>query len=252
MKNTATAPDFPEWLNPILVKELRQGLRGKWFVAVFLWIQLSMVLLVGLRMLGGVSSSGSWSAALDMVLFYGNITLVLHVLIPFRNVFWKDEDVIPANMQLLQLTNISGRLAINKILASWFMIMLAVTAMLPYVLLRYFVDGMEMMWALNSMGWITVGAMACSFWGLFLSVISTVGRVLLGGGFLVFGFPLFEFGVWASIANSAKGPAELGSVATLWLVLSLMACFIPLALSDTKFQGDSLLHPNGPPTENPF
>lgn len=31
--------DFPEWLDPMVVKELRQGLRARWFVAPFLLLQ---------------------------------------------------------------------------------------------------------------------------------------------------------------------------------------------------------------------
>ncbi len=44
-----TKPDFPDWLSPMLVKELRQGIRSKAFMAVFFLTQLLMILSVVLN-----------------------------------------------------------------------------------------------------------------------------------------------------------------------------------------------------------
>ena len=61
MSTTATLPaegnasyadshgrDFSDWVSPILVKELRQGLKSRVFVATFIIVQVVMILLVGM------------------------------------------------------------------------------------------------------------------------------------------------------------------------------------------------------------
>ena len=43
--------DFPDWLSPMLVKELRQGVRTRVFVALFILLQVAMLLTVSLTLL---------------------------------------------------------------------------------------------------------------------------------------------------------------------------------------------------------
>ena len=45
------APDFSDWLSPILVKELRQGLKSRVFVGSFIVMQVVMIMAMGLRLL---------------------------------------------------------------------------------------------------------------------------------------------------------------------------------------------------------
>jgi hypothetical protein len=50
--------DFSDRLSPMLVKELRQGLRTKAFIGVFLALQI----ILGVILLGAVSVSSSYQA----------------------------------------------------------------------------------------------------------------------------------------------------------------------------------------------
>ena len=45
------ATDFSDWLSPILVKELRQGLKSRVFAGSFIVMQVVMILTMGLRLL---------------------------------------------------------------------------------------------------------------------------------------------------------------------------------------------------------
>ena len=51
--------DFADWLSPILVKELRQGLQARTFVSIFIVVQVVMILLVGFHLLSLSTNTGT-------------------------------------------------------------------------------------------------------------------------------------------------------------------------------------------------
>jgi hypothetical protein len=70
--------DFADWLPPMLVKELRQGLKTHVFVAVFVLVQVAMITLVGLRL---TSADGAGADTLDQIMWQ-SLGAVLLLLMP--------------------------------------------------------------------------------------------------------------------------------------------------------------------------
>ena len=72
--------DFADWLSPMLVKELRQGMRTKLFVSTFLILQGLMMFSVILGLLTiGFSSDSSLSTGF----FWTVISLPVLCILPF-------------------------------------------------------------------------------------------------------------------------------------------------------------------------
>jgi hypothetical protein len=236
----AEVPDFPDWFSPLLVKDLRQGLRSRWFVAVFLWVQLSMVTLVAVHLLYGVDVReglpGMYQSYLMNVLFFSNITLVLHVLIPLRGVFLSDSDVDPGNLPLLRVTGVlSRRIAVSKLVVTMFMVLLAMMAMLPYVTLRYFLSGVDIIGDFMSLCWIGVGAGVIAAWGLLLAIMPAVWRAVVGALLVFGGLPIFEGILWMMINISRQWNAGTFISVMIWLVVAIFAAVLPLAIVESRF-----------------
>jgi hypothetical protein len=234
------APDFPDWFSPLLVKDLRQGLRSRWFIWLFLWVQFSMVALVGVQMLYGTERDGGHAIVSDSlvmeVLFFVNISLVLHVLLPLRGIFIADADVDPGNLQLLRMTGVlAHRIAVSKLVVTMFMVGLIMMTMLPYVTLRYFLSGVDVVGDFMRLGWIGVGSGVIAAWGLLLAIMPAVWRAVVGGLFILGGLPIFESILWVMIHASRDWNAGVLMSVVIWLVVAIFVAVLPLAIVESRF-----------------
>ncbi len=244
----AREADFPDWMNPMLVKELRQGLRGRWFMVVFLWVQLSMVGLVAAQFLFVPPNSDYIARAMFEGLYYTNVVLILHVLIPFRGVLMRDQDLDEGNLQLLRMTGSEVRISKSKVQTSCFMALLCAVAILPYAVLRYYTVGVEIVREVVTLAWLMAGSCILAVWGLFLSVLGVVGRIIMGGLIIFIGFPVLEYGVWATIMATTRSPS-LGvffSTAIFWFIAVLVLGLAPFSMASAKFYSGRMMDP-GPP-----
>lgn len=237
---SSAAPDFPDWFSPLLVKDLRQGLRSRWFMTVFLWVQLSMVALVALHLLYGMEEEdaygGMFQAMFMNVLFFGNITLVLHVLLPLRGIFIADADIDPGNLPLLRVTGVlARRIALSKLVVTMFMVGLIVTTMLPYVTLRYFLNGVDVVGDFMGLAWLVAGSAVIASWGLLLAILPAVWRAVVGGLLLLGGLPIFETILWMMINASREWSAGVFVSIVIWLVVAIFVAVLPLAIVESRF-----------------
>ena len=253
----AEAPDFPDWFSPLLVKDLRQGLRSSWFITVFLWVQVSMVALVAVHLLYGMDleegMAGAYQSFFMNALFFSNITLILHVLIPLRGVFLADADVDSGNLPLLRVTGVlSRRIAVSKLVVTMFMVLLAMMAMLPYVTLRYFLSGVDIIGDFMRLCWIGVGSAVIAAWGLLLAIMPAVWRAVVGALLVFGGLPIFESILWMMMNVSREWSAGTFISVMIWLVVAIFAAVLPLAIVESRFNdGRSTdwqpAHPPTPP-----
>src|SRR4029077_2122174 len=78
------APDFADWLSPILVKELRQGLKSRIFVSSFIVMQAVMIVTMGLRLLDQPTGPGAGGFGAFDGFFWAMLWIPLLVLMPAR------------------------------------------------------------------------------------------------------------------------------------------------------------------------
>ncbi|MCP5534737.1 MAG: hypothetical protein H7A51_00710 [Akkermansiaceae bacterium] len=134
--------DFPDKLNPMLVKELRQGLRGVSFVILFIAVQafLCFILLVT----AAVASHENAGSYLSQIIFFFFSVAVL-VVQPLRGITALSAEIRGDTIDLLSLTKLSAwRITFGKWVSIVSQSGLILTAIVPYLILRYFFGDMQM------------------------------------------------------------------------------------------------------------
>ncbi len=130
--------DFADWLPPMLVKELRQGLRTHVFVIMFVLIQAAMLIFTGVRLSGtnpyNPVDGFMWLALSGALLF----------IMPARGLSAISDEDKAKTLDLVQLTHLGS---FQIVLQKWFALvsqaLLLLIAVLPYIALRYFFGGID-------------------------------------------------------------------------------------------------------------
>jgi hypothetical protein len=169
MASLTLLADFPDRLSPMVVKELRQGLRTRLFGGVLLALHTLMVLMT---LMGGASSNTSevrWLMDALMI-------LILCVIFPLCGFSALAGEIKSNTMDMLVLTRLSaGRIVLGKWAAIVVQSLLVTISLAPYIVARYVYGGTDlaadlislvMMWLASAV--LTAGVVATStqqqFW----------------------------------------------------------------------------------------
>ena len=130
--------DFPDRLSPMLVKELRQGLKSHLFTWGLIAMQLALIIMTLISMDEGnsrdINSFFWWSVA-------GPVCLLL----PLRVANALRDESSGNTLDTLLLTHLSAwRITLGKWLATCALQVLVAMTALPYLILRYFAGGVNM------------------------------------------------------------------------------------------------------------
>ena len=156
--------DFGDWMSPMLVKELRMGLKSPFFVWGLLGVQLLLALL-------SLMFAGRGSEDMGIV-FWWCLAGPVCLLLPLRLSAALREEMGGNTMDTLVLTRLSGwRIVLGKWVATVALQVLMALTVLPYLILRYFAGGIDVV---QEIAWL----------GLFLLLGLTASAVLLGLSFL--------------------------------------------------------------------
>jgi hypothetical protein len=164
--------EFSDKLSPMLVKELRQGLRAKTFVILFLALQglLCVVLLSAI----GASSDGDSGPAVSKVIFFF-FSLAALVAQPLRGVGALHNEIKGSTIDLMMLTRLgSWRIVIGKWVAIVSQTGLLLMAIVPYLILRYFFGRMELFAELLLLGLVFAGSAIFTAFTVGLSAIPSI------------------------------------------------------------------------------
>src|SRR5688572_7754057 len=178
--------EFSDKLSPMLVKELRQGLRAKTFVILFLALQglLCVVLLSAI----GASSDGDSGPTVSKVIFFF-FALAALVAQPLRGVGSLHNEIKGNTIDLMVLTRLGAwRIVLGKWVAIVSQTGLLLMAIVPYLILRYFFGRMELFAELLLLGLIFAGSAIFTALTVGLSAISSIlvrGLLPLGIAFYV-------------------------------------------------------------------
>ena len=129
---TAGLDDFSDRLPPMLVKELRQGLRARIFVAVFLGLQLFL----GLVMLLATTASGLDGAGqvISQIIFLF-FSLAVLVVQPLRGMNALYGEIKSSTIDMMVLTRLSARrIVIGKWAAVVGQTLLLFISIVPYLI----------------------------------------------------------------------------------------------------------------------
>ncbi len=138
----AARSDFPTWLPPMLVKELRQGLRTRGFVGAFVVFQLLMALMmIGTVTSASLGNEAARAATASTVnsFFWTLLTVQLLLVTPARALGALQSEIDARTLDLLLLTRLTAwRVVVGKWASLVAQSALLLVAMLPYGIVRYF------------------------------------------------------------------------------------------------------------------
>jgi len=150
--------DFPERMDPMTVKEFRQGPRARQFVLPFVALQVVMFGVALLEWVDLSDGTANWGLFGEggrryAPAFWSGVALMLLAVIPFSRFFDLQQEFAGRNAELLMLSGVSRwRIVRGKWMVSMLMSLLVLVSVLPYLMLRYFYGGLE--WGPNLvLGW---------------------------------------------------------------------------------------------------
>lgn len=224
-------------LSPILVKELRQGIRSKLFLGAFLVIQLLLFFYgTTVLMLDEPGADTSWEVAF----FWTALILPMVTLVPAMASQGIEKEVTGNTLELLLLTRISSyRLVLGKWASVIVQTTLLVTSALPYLMLRYFLGGIDIWGELRALGILLLASallagITMGFWATRVNKLIKWGTVF---GFLWLG-PYLFVALFAS--RTGLGGTSPGVGVVIW-IYAFIAMLMMLALAASRI---------GPPAEN--
>jgi hypothetical protein len=166
-----------DWVNPVLLKEVRQALRGKYFKVCF-WLTLLAVTIVSAGVLVNNGADGTIDAreGVDFV-FWAQLCLSIAVLglVPFSAFTAMGAEWDENTFDLLVISNVRPRgIVLGKLLAAGVQTMLFYSAFTPYLVLASLMQGVD----LTAVAVVLIGTLLLSMILSTLSLaLSTLSRV---------------------------------------------------------------------------
>ena len=152
--------DFADWYSPMLVKELRQGMRSRLFVISFLLLQGALIFVAAI----GLSASAKQQDTSVVTGFFWTIIGVpLLLIMPMSGLNAVVNERKANTLELMFLTRLTPRrIIIGKWLAIVAQTVLLVCTVLPYSVLRYFQGGVNIGAELFTIGALLIGSVLLS------------------------------------------------------------------------------------------
>lgn len=202
MSLTASS-DFSDRLSPILVKELRQGLRAKTFIAVFLSLQAVLALILFAASAGSTSGGAGIIISTVIFIFFSIAVLVVQ---PLRGIGAVSSEIKSNTIDMMVLTRLS---ATRIVFGKWFALVsqsaLLLATVIPYLIYRYVLGEMNLVGEVMLLVLIFLTSMAATAVTVGLSGSSSIIlRTLLP----IVAVPVFAYAALTAIfARSFGGPS---------------------------------------------
>jgi hypothetical protein len=132
--------DFSDKLSPMLVKELRQGLRARSFTMLFLIFQ---ILLAFILLSASASSTTDYAGSFASGVIFTMFGIAALFIQPMRGVTALSSEITGNTIEMMALTRLSAsRIVFGKWIAIVSQTALILITIIPYLILRYFFGGM--------------------------------------------------------------------------------------------------------------
>jgi len=219
--------DFPNRFSPMLVKELRQGMRTNLFVVAFILLQAVMIL----SLMIGLADPGS--SAVGSFFWFFVVTTLL-VVQPLRGMNALSSEIQLNTMELIQLTRLDAwRITLGKWTALNAQTLLFVTGVLPYLVIRYFLGNVNIVMGLAALLTLSLGSGLASA----VTIGCSVFRNFLLRGVILTGFGIGFVSLFAMLEQTFFSTGLAGR--NLWMLtlvcLSLVyGCFFFLSFGASR------------------
>ncbi len=200
-------------MSPILVKEVRQGMRTRVFIASFLFLQGFLLCALAKQMVEMKRAVGTAGDEWAFSYFWLALGAMLVVVLPARGLASISAERGEHTLELLQLTGLSAwQIVVGKWLALLVQTLLLAVTVLPYVIVRYFLGATEVVQEVMLLSALLMGSAIITAACLMISAFRNwLIRALLGG--------LFVIALFSGAANfiSTRVVGEIPVSFMLWI-----------------------------------
>ncbi len=179
-------------LNPILVKEVRQSLRGKYFRVLF-WITLGVGTLIGLSVVA--SLGGGDSDETGQVFFmsmFGVLSAAVHCFVPFSAFLSTSAEWDENTYDLLVISNLRPRQIVQgKLLSALIQALLYYSTFGPFLVFAFLLNGVDLLSIVALLSGSLATCVALTMLGIAASslastkVLRVVLMALFGAGLVI-------------------------------------------------------------------
>lgn len=226
--------DFADGLSPMLVKELRQGMRSRLFVISFLLVQAAMILVAII----GLYATANQEETSEITGFFWTIIVApLLVVMPMSGLGAVGNERKANTLELIFLTRLTARrILTGKWVAVVAQTVLLVCAILPYAVLRYFLGGINLGTELTTIALLLLGSAVLSGLAVGFSPLSSrltraliIVGVFVGLQFFSRFFFLFRYG--GGTLSSGGSTNWLTYISLGWLGLLFLLLMLEFGAS---------------------
>ncbi|MDI1310637.1 hypothetical protein [Prosthecobacter sp.] len=237
--------DFSDRFSPIVVKELRQGLRTRFFTSALILFHTLIILLL---------ITVTFGAPVEAVngIFWGIAGFMLLAVMPLRGFAALHTEATDGTLDMLTLTSIASfRILYGKWVALYSQALLVAGSILPYMVARYFFGGVEILREVVALTILVLGSGVITAALLaFSSQVPLLLRIFLalcvGAGAAPLGF----FTAFLVTASQADSMVREFFALDLWAQCSLVGGILALVVYTVYYflaLGASRI---APPSEN--
>ena len=226
MKTNAhtSAHDASDWFSPILVKELRQGTRSRAFVWSFLALHTVLLLLIVTSLISAASPHTDYDHDSITGFFWSLTGIPLLLVLPAVAFGSIKKEIDARTLDLIFLTRMTTlRIVFGKWAALSLQGMLIVTAILPYMILRYFLGGIDLVDELTILGCLVLGSLVLTAAGIGCSSITSrffrVGLIIFVLLFLTQGLYMIPYWLFGT-SGGFFSPGWTGPEFWLWVLFA--------------------------------
>ena len=233
--------DFADWLSPMLVKELRQGMRTRLFVGSFILLQISMTLNV---IVGLLVAADQRDPSFSTGIFWAIVAIPVMFILPLSGLGAVSNEMNANTLELVFLTRLSAwRIVAGKWFALVAQAVLLICAVLPYAVLRYFVGGVNVTEELITLAlMLAASAVLCSVTVGISPYQTRLTRALLVIGLVFFAWAIVPALVFARFSTFGFSSAHFTwGLGIALAVCALLFLFLMLEIGASRI---------APPAEN--
>ena len=224
--------DFPDWVNPFVVKELRQGLHSSIFVGVFVTLHAC----VAVAMILGFVMSETQGAPFQLAQILQWIVEVscVCILLPLGGYAAVVGEVKADSLELIRVAGVSsGQIVFGKWQAQLCLVTIALVSVSPYHMLLYYLNHAGPLGQIAALYSCWLISLLITSMMMFYATLTTAGRM----GCLFFGLPVMLFMLImvltpaAGLAFSAGPTALVGLFMETVIAIGGLLFFLSLTVS---------------------
>ena len=229
--------------NPVVVRELRQAVRGKFVTSVLLMLLVIQLVAIGIYLMTATDLSQSLESGRNVFMILHSILMIICLLfVPAYTAFRLGSERSDTNVDLLFITTITPRAIIwGKLFAAITITILIFSACMPFMVFTYWLRGIDLPSIFIMLGFAFLVIVATIQFATFIASIpaNRVLKVLMGVlGLCILpqllvatlsgSYALLTFGVGSRLNSwSFWGPAS----AVILIVLALIGLFFSLSVA---------------------